>query len=131
MRPPRSSAIRTTAWLAPTPASNSTAATNPVSSFITQPQSQNVETESDRLSDARQDVTSFEIVILSRQRRPLQSNSNRVLPRRCTLRADRSQTGTRNLTDLSPKSQTRPHLPLTAREDAGLNQKWHGGGSDG
>jgi hypothetical protein len=53
------------------------------------------------------------------------------LPGRCTIRADRSQTGTRNLTDLSPKSQTRAHLPLTAREDAGLNQKRHGGGNDG
>src|SRR5450631_705949 len=37
MRPPRSSAIRTTAWLAPTPARTRTAASNPVTNFISGP----------------------------------------------------------------------------------------------
>src|SRR5829696_641357 len=130
MRPPRSSAIRTTAWLAPTPASSSTAASNPVSSFISQPQSKNVETESDRLRDARRNVTSFEIAFLSRQRRPLKSNSNQVLPGRCTLRAHRSQTGTSDSRRGDNAVTGKPPLPLTAREDAGLNHKWHGGEND-
>src|SRR5712672_3817252 len=60
MRPPRSSAIRTTAWLAPTPASRRTAASNPVTNFMSQPQVESVETESDCLesdADTRQTVS--------------------------------------------------------------------------
>jgi hypothetical protein len=46
IRPPRSSAIRTTAWLAPTPAKRRTAASSPVTYFIPRP-SPNLTTKSD------------------------------------------------------------------------------------
>src|SRR5665213_2432349 len=64
MRPPRSSAIRTTAWLAPTPARRRTAASNPVTSFIlSQPQFNPVEPESVDvlvMQDGRQRVAGSE-----------------------------------------------------------------------
>ena len=80
-----------------------------------------VEAESGRLRDARLPLGSFETWILSRQRRPLKTNSNQVLRRRCTRPAKGPKLEHDNESLRCAAATGKRDLALTAHNDAVLN----------